>query len=147
MKKVIVLVCLLGSAGLWGWALFTHKAPPTLDARYCGKFRLYRFEPPEGVTMPNPVPAGQTHFYEFRADGSYTLSIVVSEGYEMLSRSGLVTEENGILTLTQLAMNRRAAREDPVRWRTRWGQDEGGRFLELVHEREGYSYFLRPQAG
>jgi len=145
MKRTILVVCLVGMAALWGWALFWPKTVPPLDARYCGTFRLYRFEPPEGVNMPNPILAGQTHLYEFRPDGSYTLSIVVSEGYEMLSRSGLVTEESHVLTLTQLAMNRRAAREDPVRWRTRWGQDQGGRFLELVHEREGYSLYLRPK--
>ena len=69
--------------------------------------------------MPNPILAGQTHLYEFRPDGSYALSILVSEGYEMLSRSGLVTEENHVLVV-----------EDEETYRDS---------LKFIFEREGFT--------
>ena len=157
MKRGLLLLLLLAATGgLWAAAFWYPKAPAGLPERLQGTFRVYRIDPAEGSRLTSqPIPPGQSHYYTFRGDGSYHLSIRVSGDYEMVSREGVARlGERGILTLEQRSMNRRVEVKEPERYRTRTGQDAGGEFLVLERlatpaegdrrERTGYLMYLRP---
>ncbi|MHC4547157.1 MAG: hypothetical protein ACYTEZ_00130 [Planctomycetota bacterium] len=142
---LVLAVCLLGIAGLWGWAHWSPKLPDPLPERFRGTFVIHRFEPPEGVQIPNPFPKGQTQRFTFRANGSFTVSVTVSGGYEMVRQEGVVTvDRKQVLTLRQVSENRRESTLEPASYGTRWAKDEEGEFLVLRHVAQGYSLFLRP---
>ncbi len=144
MRAAALIACVLAIAGLWYWAATARVELEPLPERLCGVFQVYRFEPPEGVSMANPLLGGQTHRYEFRPDGTYRVSILVSGGYEMLRSEGLATlDEKQILTLKRLSLNRRQEPAEPDRLGTWWGQDEEGAYLLLRHVDVGHSLYLR----
>ena len=105
MKTAALIISGLAIAGLWAWAVTTRVELTPLPERYCGTFRVFRFEPPDGTTMANPLLADQHHRYEFRADGTYCISILVSGGYEMLRSEGMLgLDRQQVLTLSQLSL-------------------------------------------
>lgn len=145
--RVVLLLCLAGAGGLWAWALFAPrdaKLEP-LPARFVGTYRLAGFDQPPGRTIENPLPRGAGHAYTFREDGTYVFSVLVSGGYEILRREGVVTVSgSGVLTLDRISTNRREDRAPAERFHTEWGEDQGGRFLALRHAELGYTLRLRP---
>jgi len=144
MKFAALIVLLLAIAGLWIWADSARVELDPLPERLCGTYQVYRFEPLEGVTMANPLLAGQRHRYTFRADGTYRISILVSGGYEMLRSEGMaILDHKQVLALHRLSQNRRESREAPELFGTWWGQDEEGAFLLLRHVEQGHSLYLR----
>ena len=162
--KVLAGVCLLAAAGLWGWALWWPKPLDRLPDPFVGVFVQTGFEPPidkagERVAMRNPFSSGQTRRYTFRADGTYTMSVRVSGGYEMMRHDGMIrySESDGILEMVQLSDNlKRDGNPQTYRYAPRWGQDNQGRFLLLVAElkteeerarlKQGAELYLRPDA-
>ena len=145
MKIVALIVCVLAIAGLWFWAVTTRVELTPLPDRFCGTFQVFRFEPPEGVTMANPLQADQRQRYEFRADGTYRLTILVSGDYEMLRSEGMASlDRHQVLTLRRLSLNRRQLPSEPERFGARWGQDDTGAYLLLRHVEQGHSFYLRP---
>jgi hypothetical protein len=144
MKVAGLIVCVVAIAGLWFWAVTSRAELDPLPERLCGTFQVYRFEPPEGVNMANPLLSGQTHRYEFRANGTYRMSILVSGGYEMLRSEGIASlDRKQVLSLRRLSQNRRENPEDVEHLGTWWGQDEEGDFLLLRHVENGHSLYLR----
>ena len=144
MKIVALIVCALAIAGLWFWAVTTRVELTPLPERFCGKFQVFRFEPPEGVSMANPLLADQRRRYEFRADGTYRMTVLVSGDYEMLRAEGLAgLDRQQVLSLRRLSLNRREMPAETERFGTRWGQDETGAFLLLRHVEQGHSFYLR----
>ena len=53
-----IALTLAGSAGVWYWALYWPKPVAALDAKYCGTFELFRYEPPEGQGGDDPIARG-----------------------------------------------------------------------------------------
>jgi hypothetical protein len=144
MRFVALVLILLATAGLWFWAITTRVEPTPLPERFCGTFQVFRFEPPEGVIMPNPLHADQRQRYEFRPDGTYRLTIRVSGDHEMLRSEGMARlDGHQVLTLRRLSLNRRRLESEPERFGTRWGQDETGPYLLLRHVEQGHSFYLR----
>ena len=160
--KAVAALCLLGAAGIWAWALLWPKPPEPLPDTYVGTFVQSGFEPPidkagERVSMPNPYPPGQTRRWIFRADGTYTMSVVVIGGFEMMRHEGTIrySEQDGLIEMRQLSENLKRS-EEPLRFRyaPRWGQDNQGRFLLLIGEleteeekarlKQGSELYLRP---
>lgn len=145
MKRLLAFVVLpLLIAGVWAYALKWPVPSDPLPARYQGTFLLYRFEPPQGVTMPNPYVPGHMWYYTFNADSSYRISVEVTDGYEMSRHEGVVRLGEGqSLTLDQVSSNRREERL-PYRYGTIWDRDDKGReVLVLTSVDEGYRLFLR----
>ena len=146
MRWALPLLCLLGAAGVWGWALFSPKETKLdpLPARFAGTFRFFGFKAAPNRPMENPLPPGFAHLFTFREDGTYLLSVLVSGGYEIRREEGVVTAgANGILTMARYSVNRR---EDPAprqAYHVEWGEDELGPFLALRHAELGYTYSLR----
>ena len=148
MRWALPLLCLLGAAGVWGWAIFAPKETELdpLPARFVGTFRFFGFDPPPGRPMENPLPPGFAHLFTFRADGTYLFSVLVSGGYEILREEGMVTAgADGVVTMTKFSRNRREDRTPPQRFRAEWGEDEIGAFLALRHAEAGYTFRLRPE--
>ncbi len=147
MRRALLLLSLLAAAGVWAWALFAPKTATLepLPARFVGVYRFAGFEPPEGRTMQNPLPPGQAHLFEFRADGTYVFSVMVSSGYEILRREGVVTVgSTGVLTLHPISTNRLEDHASAERFHVEWGEDKAGPFLALRHAQHGYTLRLRP---
>jgi len=145
LKRAILGLLLLGTAGLWGWAHFWPKPPDPLDPRYQGEFRLYRYEPAQGRAAPNPFEHLSATF-TFRADGTYLIRHFVATGQELFRLEGLV-ELTGAneLALTQLSENRRPSPHPSTEhFQVSWGQDQGGEFLQLTSRELGYQLYLRP---
>lgn len=148
MRWALPLLCLLGAAGVWGWAIFSPKeaALEPLPARFAGTFRFFGYDPPPGRPMENPLPPGSAHFFTFREDGTYLVSVLVSGGYEILREEGTVTADaNGVVTMTRLSRNRREDRTPPQPFKAEWGKDEVGAFLALRHAEAQYTFRLRPE--
>ncbi|MFI5402167.1 MAG: hypothetical protein ACHQ1G_04460 [Planctomycetota bacterium] len=147
MKRVVLLLCLAGAAGVWAWALLAPrnvKLEP-LPARFVGTYKLAGFDPPPGRTIENPLPPGAGHAFTFRENGTYVFSVLVSSGYEVLRREGVVAVSgSGVLTLDPISTNRREDRAPPEKFHAEWGEDQGGRFLALRHTDLGYTLRLRP---
>jgi hypothetical protein len=148
MGRAVLFLCVVGAAGLWGWALFASKTAELepLPARFAGTYRFFMFEPPPGVPMENPLPHGFSHLFTFREDGTYLLSVLVSGGYEIVRDEGVVAADAaGVLTLTRISRNRKESRGTGERFKTERGEDQEGQFLALRHASEGYTFRLRPQ--
>jgi hypothetical protein len=144
MRVAALILCSLAIAGLWIWAATTRVKLTPLPERMCGTFQLFRFEPPDGVSMANPLATAQTRWYTFRPDGTYRLSILVSGGYEMLRSEGrAVLDEKQVLTLHRISLNRREDPGEPERFGTYWGKDEQGKYLVLRHVVKGHWLYLR----
>ena len=144
MKAAALVVFVLAIAGVWIWAGSARVELEPLPDRLCGTFQVFRFEPPEGVMMANPLLAGQRHRYTFRADGTYRVTILVSGGYEMLRSEGrAILDRKQVLALHRLSQNRRESPGEPEFFGTWWGQDEEGAFLLLRHVEQGHSLYLR----
>jgi len=144
MRWVIPLFCVAAIAAIWGWAAYAPKDPPPLPERFRGRFQVVNFEPPEGLPMESPVAFSQQHYYTFREDGSYVLSVLVANGYEMLRREGVVSvDERGILSLAQVSTNRREDRQPVDRFRAEWGQEQDMPVLSLRHADRGYTLVLQ----
>ena len=160
--KPLIAACLLGAAGLWAWALFwPAPKPEPIPEKWVGTFFIEGFEPPidtngERVPMSNPYPPGQTRTFEFGASGTYTLSVVVSGGYEMLRQEGrLEVLEGDVLKMTQKSENRTKLKEPvpPFQWKARWTEDKKGRLIQLIrvlgddetHLQQGEELYLRPR--
>lgn len=146
MKQAALMLCLVATAGLWGWALLWPKPAEPLPDRYCGEFVLYRFEPPEGVVMANPFPPGQERRYTFRPEGTWSLKVLVAKGYEMFRQEGiLLLEPDGTLSMEQVSENRKETHKQPDRYRPEWSVDAKGKpILKLTHKDQGYEFYLRP---
>ena len=144
MKVAALLLLLLATAGLWFWADSARVELDPLPERLCGTFQVYRYEPPPGVNMANPLLASQRHRYTFRADGTYRISIMVSGGYEMLRSDGMaILDHKQVLALHRLSENRRKSPGEPELYGTWWGQDKDGPYLLLRHVEQGHSLYLR----
>jgi hypothetical protein len=144
MKVTALIVLLAAIAGLWIWADSARVERDPLPERLCGTFQVYRFEPPEGVTMANPLLAGQRHRYTFRPDGTYRIAVLVSGGYEMLRSDGIaILDHKQVLALRRLSQNRRESPGEPELFGTWWGQDDKGPYLLLRHVERGHSLYLR----
>jgi hypothetical protein len=148
MRWSLPLLCVLGAAGVWGWAIFAPKEAKLdpLPARFVGTFRLFGYDPPPGREAENPLPMGSAHIFTFRADGTYLLSVLVSGDYEILREEGIVTAgADGVVTMSRISKNRREDRAPPQPFRAEWGKDEIGPFLALRHAEAGYTFRIRPQ--
>lgn len=144
MKAAALIACGLAIAGLWVWAATTRVEAEPLPERLCGLYQVFRIETPEGTRWADTSRPGRTHRYEFRPDGTYRMSILVSGGWEMVRAEGIATlDRRQVLTLRRLSMNRRESPAEPEHLGTRWGRDEGGEFLVLRHVGAGHSVFLR----
>ncbi len=143
--KILFRICLVGVAGLWGWALFWSKAVEELPARFVGEFVLDRdlYVPGENADQNADPPGQERHFYFFQ-DGSYKARIMVSGGYEMWRQEGFAEMRDGLFVLTQISVNRERARREPHRYEPSWGQDKKGEYLRLKEIDRGYELFLRP---
>ncbi len=147
MRRAVPLLCLLGALGVWGWALLAPKDVrlEPLPDRFVGTYRFAGFEPPPGRSMENPLPPGSAHLFTFLADGTYVFSVMVSSGYEILRREGVVSvSEDGVLTLDPISTNRREDRAQAERFHAEWGEDPTGPFLALRHVPIGYTLRLHP---
>ncbi len=147
MRWALPLLFLAAAAGVWAWALYAPKtaALEPLPARFVGLHKYAGFEPPPGRTMDNPLPPGQAHLFDFRADGTYVFSVMVSSGYEIMRREGVVTvNPTGVLTLHPISTNRVEDRAPAERFHAEWGEDKTGPFLALRHADHGYTLLLRP---
>ena len=144
-NRLWLLFLLLAIAGLWIWAQFWPRPPPALSEAYRGVYVLFRFEPPPDMGMPNPYPAGQENRFTFREDGTYSIQVMLSEGYEMIRWEGTVeADEKGRLTLTQISENRREGPPYTQVFQAGWGQDKAGRYLLLTGTPHPYEFYLRP---
>ena len=146
MNRAVVLLCLVGAAGAWGWALFAPKTAtfPPLPERFVGAFEVAGIETPPG--MANPLPPGKQYLFRFAADGTYVLQVFLNGGFEILQREGVIeVGDDGVVTLTRVSSNRREDRAPPEQYHASWGKDDIGPFLALRHAGEGYTYRLRPQ--
>lgn len=146
MRWAVPLLCLAAAGGVWAWALLAPREVTLepLPARFVGVYQLAGFDEPPGRPMESPLPPGQAYLFEFRADGTYAFSVMVSGGYEILRREGVVTlSPSGVLTLTPVSTNRRADRGSPEHFHAEWGEDGGGRFLALRHVQQNYTFRLK----
>ncbi|MHC4223263.1 MAG: hypothetical protein ACYSX0_14340 [Planctomycetota bacterium] len=144
-SRILLLVLLLAIAAVWAWAFAWPKPIPPLPAAYRGSYLLYRFEPPPGVGMNNPYPAGQERHFTFREDGTFSINVHLSEGYEMMRQEGVIeVEETDRVTLTQISENRKETPHIVRKFRARWGQDKTGRYLHFTGDPEPYELFFRP---
>jgi hypothetical protein len=144
MTRVVTLLCFAGSAAVWAWALLWPKEATLepLPARFVGEFQLAGIDAPPG--MSNPLPPGKQYVFRFKADGTYSFSVFLNGGYEILRREGVVAvSESGMLTLTPISSNRREDRAPPERFHAEWGKDDTGPFLALRHADQGYTFRLR----
>jgi hypothetical protein len=146
MRWAVLLLSLAAAAGVWAWALFAPKTATLepLPARFVGVHKFAGFEPPPGkTTMENPLPPGQGHLFDFRADGTYVFSVMVSGGYEILRREGVVSVSGtGVLTLHPISTNRLEDRAPAEQFHAEWGEDKTGPFLALRHAVHGYTLRL-----
>ena len=148
-----IALSLAGSAGVWYWALYWPKPVAALDAKYCGTFELFRYEPPEGQGGDDPIARGQRWIYTIGEDHIYTIRVLVDGEYEMARRSGVVTTEptpdgDHVLVLQQHTMNSIADLGEPDPYYVEWGTDENGAYMRLIGDlgdRRGQQLFLRPQ--
>jgi len=148
MRWAVPFLCLAGAAGLWAWAVLWPKEATLepLPARFAAVYQFAGFDAPPGRPMENPLPPGQAHLFDFRADGTYAFSVMVSGGHEILRREGVVrVSPGGVLTLTPVSTNRREDRGPPEHFHAEWGEDEGGPFLALRHVQQAYTFRLRPK--
>jgi len=145
MKRVVPLLCLLSAAGIWAFALLAPKEPKLepLPERLVGTFELIGFDPPKGKTLENPLPPGKEHLFRFVADGAYSMSVMLNEGYEILRVEGIAAVSGDELTLTAVSTNREEDRAPPERFHVEWGEDKTGPFLALRHLDHGYTFRLR----
>ena len=147
MKRAVLLLCLLGAAGIWGWALFApkHAKLEPLPSRFVGTFRFFAFDP-SPAQPENPLPEGFVHLFTFREDGTYLLSVLVSGGYEIVREEGVVAaNEKGVLTMTRISRNRKEDRAPAQSFKAEWGKDPEGAFLALRHAQQGYTWRMRPE--
>lgn len=146
MKRALPILCLVGAAGVWAFALFAPKEARLvpLPERFVGVYDLSGFEPARGGTPDLPLPPGRGHVFRFSAEGTYSLSVMLHNGYEMLRREGTaVVSDEGVMTLTQVSTNRKEDRGPVDRYHAEWGQDEHGPFLALRHVEQGYTLRMR----
>jgi len=145
MSRAVTILCFVGAAAVWGWALFAPKTATAepLPERFVGAFELAGLETPAG--MPSPLPPGKQYLFHFAADGTYLLQVFLNGGFEILHREGLIAVgDDGVVTLTRVSSNRREDRAAPDRFHASWGKDDKGPFLVLHHADEGYTFRLRP---
>jgi len=145
MNRAVTILCFVGAAAVWGWALFWPKTElvAPLPERFVGAFELAKIETPPG--MANPLPPGKQYLFHFGADGTYLLQVFLNGGFEILHLEGRVeVGGDGVVTLTRVSSNRREDRAPPQRFHASWGQDDTGPFLVLRHDEEGYTFQLRP---
>jgi hypothetical protein len=145
MSRAMPVLLLAGAAAVWAWAFLWPKDArlEPLPQRFVGEFQLAGIDTPPG--MVNPLPPGKQYRFRFAADGTYSFSVFLNAGYEILRREGVVTvSESGILTLTPISSNRREDRAPPERFHAEWGQDDSGPFLALRHSERDYTFRLRP---
>ncbi|HEX5137254.1 MAG TPA: hypothetical protein VFY93_09795 [Planctomycetota bacterium] len=145
MTRAVTILCLLGAAGVWAWALFAPKTATVapLPQRFVGAFEVAGIETPPG--MPNPLPPGKQYLFHFTADGTYVLQVFLNGGFEILRREGAIdVGGDGIVTLNRVSSNRREDRAPAERFHASWGQDDTGPFLALRHAEAGYTFRLRP---
>jgi hypothetical protein len=145
MKRAVVILCFAGAAAVWAWALAWPKEAVfrPLPERFVGEFQVAGIETPPG--MPSPLPPGKQYVFRFAADGTYTFSIYLNAGYEILRQEGVVeVSDSGVVTFKRVSSNRREDRGEPERYHAEWGKDEKGPFLALRHVTANYTYRLRP---
>ena len=142
--KALLVVLLVLIAGTWGWAVFWPRDAVPLAEEFRGAFRIFHYEPPEGVNLANPFPQGQVHAYTFREDGTYLYQVFVSGDFEMRRNEGYVRVEDGLLVMEQVSDNRVEESDESSRWEPSWGQDDKGEFLDLKAMPDGYHILLRP---
>jgi hypothetical protein len=146
-SRILLLILLLAIAAVWAWAFAWPKPIPPLPGAYRGSYQLFRFEPPPGVGMNNPYPAGQERRFTFREDGTFPISVILSEGYEMMRQEGVIeVEEPDRVTLTQISENRKEIPHIVRKFHAKWGQDKKGRFLLFTGDPEPYQLYFRPES-
>jgi len=147
MKRVVPILCLVGAAGVWAFAILAPREPEPdpLPERLVGTFQLIRYDAPKGKAVENPLPPGKEHLFRFAADGTYAVSVMINGGYEILRTEGVVTVSGDEMTLTAISTNREEDRVPPERFHVEWGEDEkAGPFLALRHLEQGYTFRLGP---
>jgi hypothetical protein len=152
MTRAVPILCLAGAAGVWAWALLWPKEVP-LPSRFVGEYQVAGIETPPGIA--NPLPPGKQYVVRFSADGTYSLSVLLNGGYEILRSEGTAAlSEGGTLTLTPISENRvrirapaegaeRRLLDRAERFHAEWGKDDTGRYLALRHAEHGYTFRLR----
>ena len=147
MKALVTALALLGAGGVWAWAL--TGAPPAagLPEKYVGTYEMFRFAAGAVVGAVDPLAQGQSWKYTFRADGSYTIRVLVTADWEMMRRTGTIREDGAdALVLARVAENGTPLDAPPERYYAQWGSDEEGPYLHLTEElatRAGQQLFLR----
>jgi hypothetical protein len=140
-----LVLCLLGIAGLWAWAVLAPKRLPPLPPEFLREFKLFRFEPPGDTPMTNPFDMGQEQRFRFSAEGSYLVQFLVAAGYEMVRWQGTALLEGDTLVLRQVSVNGAEEAAPEMRFRWEWRADQEGEFLVLAAEPEGYRLYLRSE--
>ena len=142
--KVTFLALVFAVAAVWVLAYSWPKHPVPLPETYRGDW----FVVAERVTNEGEdvaaLPPGQERYFIFREDGTYHLTIRLPGGGEMLRREGLVSYDDGELTMQLVSENRRATPAPPDRFRIRWETVEGAQHLVLAHDGpSGYEIHLK----
>lgn len=146
MKRALPILCLLGAAGAWAFALFAPKEAllEPLPAEYVGTYDLVAFDPPKGGSTKNPLPIGKGYVFRFEANGTYAVSVMLNVGYEIVRREGTATvDKDGVMTLSTISTNRQEDRAPAERYRAEWVEDDKGRFLALKSVDHGYTFRLK----
>jgi hypothetical protein len=155
VSRVVTILCLAGAAGVWAWALYWPKEATLepLPSRFVGEYQVAGIHAPQG--MLNPLPPGKQYVFRFAPEGTYSFSVFLNGGYEILRWEGVVAvSETGIMTLTPISKNRVEMRPPPEgsapelldrveRFHAEWGKDDKGPFLALRHADRGITLQLR----
>jgi hypothetical protein len=145
VKALGLVLCLLGIAGLWGWALFAPKRLPPLPAAIAREFKLDHFEPPGDRPVTNPFEMGTEQRFRFAAEGSYLIQFLVAGGHEMVRWQGTVIQEGNTLVLRQVSVNGEPEPAPDMRFRYEWRADPEGEVLVFAADPDGYRLYLRPE--
>ncbi len=155
MRVLVTVLAILGSAGLWAWAMTGSREVVALPDRYCGTFELFRFEAGIAPGAVDPIAQKQRWIYTFAKNGTFQIRVLVPGDWEMLRRSGTVVtdgedrivltrgSENGMFMLSETG---EPLEQVPERYYVQWGTDEKGPYLHLTEElaaAAGQQLFLR----
>ncbi|MHC4939198.1 MAG: hypothetical protein ACYTHK_09545 [Planctomycetota bacterium] len=136
MKAAVIGICLLGCAGVWGWALLGQEKVEPLPADLVGTFELFDFRAPEGVQ--SPVGQGQKWVYEFTADNRFILRALVDNRMEMSRSSGtIIPEGKDVLKLTHVSEDGVASDRRTERFKVMEAFDDKGAYITLAQVLEG----------
>jgi hypothetical protein len=137
VKALVIGICLLGCAGLWGWALLGQEPVEPVPEDLQGRFELFRFEAPQG-TAEDPLAQGQRWVYEFTADNRFILRVLVDNGIEMSRSSGTILPAGKErVLLTHISENAEPIERRAESFKVIRAYDEKGPYINLAQELEG----------